>query len=113
YGTCNLRPFMDVCEGLHLARGQFAFEQNAARDHRVSATPIEFEDTYFQFLTDVAVQIVYRTDFHLRTRQKCHDTDIHRQAALNLVNDSAGDRCTLCRGLLQMFPDLPPMGLLI
>ena len=55
---------------------KIAFEKNPSRNNCIPSASIQLQNTNIQHLSEVRIQVVYRSDFHLRARQKCCDTDI-------------------------------------
>ena len=67
------------------------------REHNVVAVLVELDDLRFQLLADVRLKITHATHFNQGCGEEPTKTDIENQAALNDLNNGAGD------GLILLF----------
>ena len=101
----------------HLALGQrlervllllrvLFFEEDLPREDDVPALLVHLDDAHPQFLAAQRVQVADRPHVHLRAGQKRPHADVHRQAALDPLDDAADDDLLVGKGLLHVVPDL-------
>ena len=74
-----------------LLLGILLFEERLTRQHDVAALLVDLDDAHAQFLAAQGVQVAHGTDVDLRTRKERADADVHREAALDALNDAADD----------------------
>ena len=91
--------------------GVLFFEQDLAREHDIAALLVDLDDPHAQFLAAQRVGIPDRTHVDLRPGQERADADVHRQPALDPLDDAADDDLPLGVGLLGVVPDLHLLGL--
>ena len=91
-----------------------AFEQLLARDHDVAALLVQLDDGDFDGLALHAVQIADRAQIHLRAGQESvRAENVDGQAALDAVDHDGLDRLLLVVGLLDFFPGVNALRLLV
>src|SRR6185312_8273215 len=85
--------------------GAGLFQHGAARDDDVAAAAIHLEDLELLRRVHQRRDVADRADVDLRTRQEGHGAvEIDREAALDLVEDRAGNLLVVVEGLLQLAP---------
>src|SRR5689334_237692 len=97
----------EVLHQLLALLGAGLFEHGAAGHHDVAAPAIHFEN--LERLVDVHQRgdVADRPDVDLRARQECHRAvEIDGEAALDLVEDDAGDLLVVLEGRLELAPAL-------
>ena len=95
----------EVLHQLLALLGAGLFQHGAARHHDVAAAAIHLED--LERLIDVHQRgdVADRPDVDLRARQEGHRAvEIDGEAALDLVEDDAGDLLVVLEGLLELAP---------
>src|SRR3954469_18947920 len=97
-------------ERVLLLLGVLLLEEGLAREHDVAALLIDLDDTHPQFLAAQRVEVADGADINLRTGQEGADADVHRQAALDPLDDAADDDLALRVGLLDFVPNLHLLG---
>ncbi len=93
-----------------LLLGVLFFEQRLAREHDVAALLVDLDDAHAQLLPAQRVEVAHRTHVDLRAGQERADADVHREAALDPLDDAADDDLALGIGLLDLVPDLHLLG---
>src|SRR5262249_40259961 len=82
-------------------------EHGAARDDDVAAAAIHFQDLEWLRLIHQRGDVADGADVDLAARQKCYRTvEIDGEAALDLIEDDAGDLLVLVEGALELAPAL-------
>ena len=81
-----------------------------AREHDVAALLVDLDDAHAQLLAAQRVEVAHRTHVDLRAGQERADADVHREAALDALDDAADDDLALGVGLLDLVPDLHLLG---
>ena len=97
-------------ERVLLLLGVLLLEERLARQHDVAALLVHLDDAHAQFLAAQRVEVADRTDVDLRAGQERADADVHREAALDPLDDAADDDLALGVGLLDLVPDLHLLG---
>ena len=63
-----------------------------------------------KFLPNIRIQVMNRTDFNLRAREKCnHPTNVDRQAAFYFFDDTPRHSAALGSGFFERFPSVAPV----
>src|SRR3977135_3806967 len=83
-----------------------ALEERLARQHDVAALLVDLDHAHAQFLAAQRVQVAHGTDVDLRSGQERADADVHRETALDALDDAADDDLALGIGLLDFVPNL-------
>ena len=97
-------------ERVLLLLGVLFFEEHLAREHDVAALLVDLDDAHAQFLAAQRVEVADRAHVDLRAGQERADADVHREAALDPLDDAADDDLALGVGLLDLVPDLHLLG---
>ena len=97
-------------ERVLLLLGVLLFEEHLAGEHDVAALLVDLDDAHAQFLPAQGVEVADRAHVDLRTGQERADADVHRQAALDALDDAADDDLALGIRLLDVVPDLHLLG---
>ena len=97
-------------ERVLLLLGVLLFEEDLAREHDVAALLVDLDDAHAQFLAAQRVEVADGTHVDLRAGQERADADVHREAALDPLDDAADDDLALGVGLLDLVPDLHLLG---
>ena len=97
-------------ERVLLLLGVLFFEEDLAREHDVAALLVDLDDPHAQFLAAQRVEVAHGADVDLRAGQERADADVHREAALDPLDDAADDDLLLGVGLLDVVPDLHLLG---
>src|SRR5271156_2924718 len=109
YTAGNNRTFR---QGRHqfIALGFLLFFENRAPayDH-VAAFTIQLEDADVDITILPSIQVVYRPQFDLRSRQEGADADVNYQASLNALGNFARNRGMVTVRFLDLLPDAPPV----
>ncbi len=111
------RPAQHLALGQRLERGLLLLgvlflEQRLARQDDIAALLVDLDDAHAEFLSAQRVEVPDRAHVDLRTREEGADADVHRQAALDPLDDAANDDFPLGVGLFDLVPDLHLLGLL-
>ncbi len=85
-------------------------EEDLAGKHDVAALLVDLDDPHAQLLAAQRVEIAHRTHVDLRAGQERADADVHREPALDALDDAADDDLALGIGLLDLVPDLHLLG---
>ncbi len=93
-----------------LLLGVLFFEEDLAREHDVAALLVDLDDAHAQFLAAQRVEIAHGTHVDLRTGQERADADVHRQTALDALDDTADDDLAFLVRLLDLVPNLHLLG---
>src|SRR5690606_24876158 len=96
--------------GAHLRLG--LLEPRTTREHDVVAVLVELDDLGLELLTDVGLQVAHATHLHQRRRQEAAQADVEDQAALDDLDDGAGDDAVLLLDLLDRAPAALVLGAL-
>ena len=108
------RAFFQVLERLGALLVLLAFEQVLARDDDVAALLVQLDDRDFDGLALHAVQIADGAQVNLRAGQKrVRAENVDGQAALDAVDDDGLDRLLLVVRLLDFFPGVNALRLLV
>src|SRR5579863_576662 len=106
--------FFQMLQGLRALFVLLAFEQVLARDHDVATLLVELDNGNFNRLAFHAVQITDGAQIDLRARQeRVCAVDVHGQAALDAVDHDRLDGLLLVVGLLDLFPCMDALRLLV
>ena len=97
-------------ERVLLLLGVLLFEEDLAREHDVAALLVDLDDAHAQLLAAQRVEVADGTHVDLRAGQERADADVHREAALDPLDDAADDDLALGVGLLDLVPDLHLLG---
>mgnify|MGYP003694602545 FL=1 len=97
-------------ERVLLLLGVLLFEERLARQHDVAALLVDLDDAHAQLLAAQRVEVADRTHVDLRSGQERADADVHRETALDALDDAADDDLALGIGLLDLVPDLHLLG---
>jgi hypothetical protein len=97
-------------ERVLLLLGVLLLEERLAREDDVAALLVDLDDAHAQFLAAQRVEIAHRTHVDLRAGQERADADVHREPALDALDDAADDDLALGIGLLDFVPDLHLLG---
>src|ERR1700722_9238420 len=93
--------------------GAGLFQHGAARDDDVAAAAIHFQDLERLRIVHQRRNVADRTDIDLRTRQEGNGAvEIDGKAALDLIEDDAGDLFVVLERLLELAPALLPPRLI-
>ncbi len=90
---------------------QLFLEQRAPAHYHVPAAAVQLRDAHLDFCARQAVQVLYRPQVVLRTRQKRAHADIHHDAALDAVHDLADNSFLRFERRFDLLPRLPPQHL--
>src|SRR6185369_12489155 len=97
----------EVLHQLLALLGAGLFQNRAARHHDVAAAAIHLEDLERLRIVHQRRDVADRADVDLGARQEGHGAvEIHGEAALDLVEDHAGDLLVALERLLQLAPAL-------
>ena len=97
-------------ERVLLLLGVLLFEERLARQHDVAALLVDLDDAHAQLLAAQRVEVPDGTHVDLRSGQERADADVHREAALDPLDDAADHDLALGIGLLDLVPDLHLLG---
>ena len=97
-------------ERVLLLLGVLLFEERLAGQHDVAALLVDLDDAHAQFLAAQGVEVAHRAHVDLRAGQERADADVHREPALDALDDAADDDLALGIGLLDVVPDLHLLG---
>ena len=100
-------------EGLErvlLLLGVLLLEERLARQHDVAALLVDLDHAHAQFLAAQRVEVPHGTDVDLRSGQERADADVHRESALDPLDDAADDDLAFRIGLLDFVPNLHLLG---
>ena len=86
------------------------FEEHLARQHDVAALLVDLDDPHAQLLAAQGVEVPDRAHVDLRAGQERAHADVHREPALDALDDAADDDLALGVGLLDVVPDLHLLG---
>src|SRR5258708_1170719 len=87
------RAFFQVRKGLAALGVDLFFEELFARDYDVAALLVELDDGDVKRLALEGVEIVHGANIDLGAREEsARAVDVHGDAALDAVNDDAGNR---------------------
>ena len=87
----TLSPFVKRFHELRALGVQLFFEQRAAADDDVAAAAIQLGDANLEFLLHQVVEVGGGTQIVLRARKERADADVDDEAALDAIDDFAGD----------------------
>ena len=102
--------FGERLERVLLLLGVLLFEERLARQHDVAALLVDLDDAHAQLLAAQRVEVADRTHVDLRPGQERADADVHREPALDPLDDAADDDLAFRIGLLDLVPDLHLLG---
>ena len=88
--------------GAHL--GLRLLEPGTARQDHVVAVLVELDDLGLDLLADVRLEVADATHLHQRRGQEAAQTDVEDEAALDDLDDGAGDDAVLLLDLLDRAP---------
>src|SRR6185295_8434243 len=105
----------DLALGQRLERvlllfGVLLLEERLTREHDVAALLVDLDHAHAQFLAAQGVQVAHGTDVDLAAGQERADADVHRESALDPLDDAADDDLALGIGFLDFVPDLHLLG---
>ena len=103
-------PSAERLERVLLLLGVLFLEQRLAREHDVAALLVDLDHAHAQFLAAQRVEVAHGTHVDLRAGQERADADVHREPALDPLDDAADDDLALGIGLLDFVPDLHLLG---
>ncbi len=93
-------------ERVLLLLGVLLLEEDLARQHDVPALLVHLDDAHPQFLAAQGIQVPHGAHVHLRSGQERADADVHRQAALDPLDDPPDDHLPVGKRLLDVVPNL-------
>src|SRR6202047_2447222 len=97
----------EVLHQLLALLGAGLFENRTARHHDVAAAAVHLEDLERLRVVHQRTDVADRTNVHLRARQERHGAvEVDREAALDLVEDHAGDLLVVLERLHELAPAL-------
>src|SRR6266851_874915 len=107
--------FEDLALGERLERvllllGVLFLEQRLARQHDVAALLVDLDHAHAELLPAQRVEISDGTHVDLRSGQERADADVHRETALDPLDDAADHDLALGIGLLDLVPNLHLLG---
>src|SRR5450756_3152528 len=76
----------------------------------MAALLVDLDDAHAQLLAAQGVEVAHGTDVDLRAGEERADADVHREAALDALDDAADDDLALGVGLLDFVPELHLLG---
>src|SRR6185295_17194337 len=111
------RAAQDLPLGQRLERGLLLlgvllFEERLVREDDVAALLVDLDDAHAELLPLQRSEVPHGTHVDLRAGEERADADVHREAALDPLDDAADDDLPLGVGLLDLVPDLHLLGLL-
>ena len=95
----------------HLGLG--LLQPGAARQDHIVTVLVELDDLRVQFAADVGREVADTTHLDQRGRQEAAQADIEDQAALDDLDDGAGDDAVLFLDLLDLAPGALVLGALL
>ncbi len=95
-----------------LLLGVLLFEEDLAREHDVAALLVDLDDAHAELLALERVEVAHGTHVDLAAGQERADADVHREAALDPLDDAADDDFAFRKGALDLVPNLHLLGLL-
>src|SRR3954470_3073787 len=108
------RTFVEMLKGLGALLGLLAFQQFFARNHDVAALLVQLDNGDFDGLALHAVEIADRAQIHLRSgKKRMRAMNVYCKSALDAVDDHSLDWLLLVIGLLNFFPGVDPLCLLV
>ncbi|MDQ7086714.1 MAG: hypothetical protein Q9Q13_02130 [Acidobacteriota bacterium] len=105
--------FLESLERHLLLLGVLLFEHMLAGDDDVAPPAVHLDHPNAHLLVLEMLEIAHGTHIHQRAGQEGANSDIHRQAALDAIDDPPGENLAGAVGRLDPFPDLDPFGLLL
>ncbi len=105
-------PSAERLERRLLLLGVLLFEEDLARQHDVAALLVDLDHAHPELLPLERVEVAHRTHVDLAAGQERADADVHREAALDPLDDAADDDFAFGKGALDLVPDLHLLGLL-
>src|SRR5690606_7292785 len=97
-------PLVQVVEERGARLGLGLLEQGAPREHDVVAVLVELEDLRLELLTEVGREVADPAQLDERGRQEAAEADVDDEAALDDLDDLAGDDAVLLLDLLHVAP---------
>src|SRR6266849_1686910 len=97
-------------ERVLLLLGVLFLEQRLARQHDVAALLVDLDHAHAELLPAQRVEISDGTHVDLRSGQERADADVHRETALDALDDAADHDLALGIGLLDLVPNLHLLG---
>src|SRR5882724_2486586 len=108
------RAFFEVRKSFRALGVDFLFQELFTRDDDVAALFVELDDGHVEGLALEGVEIVHRANIDLGTgKESAGAMDVDGDAALDAVNDNAGDRLFLVVSLLNVVPRVQALSLLV
>ena len=99
--------FLEALDQLGALLGAGLFQHRAARHDDVAAALVHLEDLERLRRVHERRHVAHRTDIDLAARQEGHGAvEIDGEAALDLIEDHAGDLLVLVEALLELHPAL-------
>ena len=103
---------LEALDQLGTLLGAGLFEDGAAGDDDIAAALVHLQDLEGLRIVHERGDVAHRTDVDLAPRQEGYRTvEIDGEAALDLVEDDAGDLLVLAEGFLELHPALFAPGL--
>ena len=93
--------------------GLLLFEIGAAGQHHVVAVLVELDHLGFESGAYVGLQVAHPPQFHQRGGQEAAQADVHDEAALDHLDDLAGDGAGLAHDLFDPAPGALVLGALL
>src|SRR6266550_9243535 len=93
-----------------LLLGVLLFEERLAREHDVAALLVDLDHAHAQLLAAQRVEIPHGAHVDLAAGKERADADVHRESALDALDDAADDDLALGVGLLDFVPDFHLLG---
>ena len=82
------------------------FEDGAAAEDHVVAVAVHLDDAAVELLADVLLEVLHAADVDQRGRQEAAHAEVEDEAALDDLDDGAGDRLAALEGALDALPGL-------
>jgi hypothetical protein len=95
-----------------LLLGVLLFEEDLAREDDVAALLVDLDDAHAELLPLQRIEVANGTHVDLAAGQERADADVHREAALDPLDDAADYDLAFGKGALDLVPNLHLLGLL-
>src|SRR5262249_1530714 len=105
--------FAELFKQLGAVGVQLFFKQRAAADDDVATATVQLGDANLHFLADERVEILRRAQVVLRAGKECADANVDNDAALDAVDDFAGERFLGFERGFEPFPGAAAKNFLI
>ena len=99
------RAFLQVRQGLVLEGRDLRLEHHLAGEHDVGPAPVEVDDLGLDLFADVVLQAARGPEVHEGTGQERAHADVHREPALDPLDDLAPHGRPITVGGLEHLPD--------